>query len=66
MDRQCLYCDKAGVYEVTVLYSKQHCADVSQDIETGLVWSRAVSCYGSSIGTWVKPYPCYLLAHVKS
>ena len=33
---------RAGVYEVIVLYSKQHCADASQNIETGLVWSTVV------------------------
>ncbi len=52
------------MYEVTVLYSKQHCAGVSQDIETGLVWRRAVSCYCSSFRTWVKMHPCYLLGHL--
>lgn len=32
-----------GVYEITMaVLCKQHCADVSQDIEAGLVWNRAI------------------------
>ena len=44
------------VCEVTVLYSKQHCVDVSQDIEASLVCSSAASCYRNTV------YPALLSA----